>query len=178
MNKLTKTLLGGVALCALTGAPAIAQPKHHAFYFTALHAGRVVNKTKLRNQRHCLYHISYCTLAFYTSVPASDLNTRVKLVDSFFKLNSNSTICSNPKQKIKAPKKSVYAKIGTATETYSFGCPSGPTTFYGDTYKLTDKSGFGQTDTFTSVLVGKFKRNGKVYKGKLFIDAVVTIGTD
>jgi hypothetical protein len=44
MNNLTKTRLGGVALCALATAPAMAEDVPD-FHVTVLHAGNVVNKT-------------------------------------------------------------------------------------------------------------------------------------
>lgn len=178
MYKLTKTLLGGAALAALTSAPAMAQQNHPAFSFMALHAGHVVSKTKLHNDRYHCFPRSTCTFGVYSSVPASDLHKSVPLVGTFAKFNSNSTICSAPKTKIKSHKKSVYAKISTGTETYSLGCPSGPTTFYGDYYKLTDKSGEGHTDTFQSLLTGTFHNGSTKYKGRIVFDVSVAIGTD
>ena len=175
MNNLTKTLLGGVALCALATAPALAgnAPKFHV---TALHAGRVVNKTGAR--RHC-WPTASCltyTLNVSTAVPASDFHKAVPLAATFYKWNTISG-CSDPKEKLKVPKKSLYGKVHGATETYSFGCPSGLTVFYGDSYKLTDKSGFGQTDTFVSVLKSEWEQSVK-YKGTLYLDVSVAIGAE
>lgn len=180
MNQLTKTLLGGVALGALGACPSMAQQKHPASSLTAMHAGRVVNKTQLgRPEYHCLTHIhASCTFEIYTDVPASDLRKTVPLAGTFFRWNSYSTLCSHPKQHIRAWKKSTYAKITTGTQTYSVGCPSGPTEFYGDFYKLTDKSGFGKSDFFESELTGKFRNHYGKYKGRLIIAATVTIGTE
>jgi hypothetical protein len=82
-------------------------------------------------------------------------------------------------QKIKIPKKSTYAKLGhateTYTETYSEGCGS-PTVFYGDTYKLTNPAGEGQTDRFVSALIAKYENGGQEYKGTLYLDVSVAIG--
>lgn len=174
MNKLTRTLLGGAALAALAVAPGVAK-NAHAFHFTALHGGRVVYKSKFHNPHRC--DDSSCTAYVYTSVPASDLRKTVRLIDTFYKLNSNSTICNNPTQHLKAPRKGQYGKVGAATETYSIGCPSGPTTFYGNTYKLTDKAGEGKNDVFVSKLRGEFTTSHGTYKGTLYIEANVAIGT-
>ncbi len=178
MNKLTRTLLGGTALCALAApAFAAAAPKMHV---RALHAGHVVNKTKVHNQT--AQHITY-TFSVYTSVPASDFHKMVPLVSTFYKWNSttDSSIydCGgNPRMKIKAPKKSLYGKIKTGTESYSFGCSSDPMVFYGDNYKLTDASGEGKTDAFVSTLYAWFKNSRGRYKGTLNLDVSVAIGTE
>ena len=170
MNKLTRTLLGGAALSALTAAPSIAQPAHPAFRITALHEGHAVNKTKVRKDgaNDCSRSTTYC-YSVYSYQPAS-APKKTHLIYTFYKFNSTISgqlsICTNPKTKNRAPKKSIYAKIGTATETYSEGCPSGPTVFYGDTW--TNKTGVaGETDTFLSKLVGHYKVNGNKYKGTL-----------
>jgi hypothetical protein len=116
-------------------------------------------------------HITY-TFGVYTYASAS--SSGVKLGATYYKWNSYSSLCTTPKMKIKAPKKSVYAKIGTSTETYSFGCPSGPTVFYGDTW--TNKTGqSGNTDTFVSTLTGKFTNSRGKYKGTLNLDVSVSI---
>lgn len=171
MNNLTKTLLGGVAIAALASVPATAAGhRHPAFHVQALHAGHAVNKTKIMNNGAT--HITY-TFGVYSYQSASaPKNTH--LVNTYYKWNSNGTTCSAPKMKIKAPKKSVYAKIGTASETYSLGCPSGPTVYLGDTWS--NKSGVaGNTDTFRSVLTGKFKNGSTKYKGTLNLDVSVFI---
>ena len=173
MNNLTKTLLGSAALCALGTVPALAThvPKFHVL---ALLDGRVVNKTKLHNPGG--EHITY-TLGISTSVSASDLHKTVPLAKTFYKWSSYTDNCNNPRQKIKAQKKTAYAKISAATETYTVGDCT--TVFYGDTYKLKDKSGFGQTDSFVSTLYGWFKgSSGAQYKGTLKLDVSVAIGAD
>ena len=177
MNAIIQALLGGAALGALATAPALAGDAPH-FGITALHAAKVVNKTKVRDPSH--QHVTY-TFGVSTDVPASDFRQTVHLYGTYYKWSSTfsgSSTCSNPKQKLKTPKKSIYAKLGKATETYSLGCPSGPTVFYGDTYKLTDAVGEGQTDHFVSTLIGWFQNlgNGQKYKGTLYLDVSVTIG--
>ncbi len=171
MNNLTTTLLGSVALAALTTAPAMAakhHPAHPAMHVTALHAGKQVNKSRVH--QNGAQHITY-TFGVYTYYSASSHSAQ-NLAGTFYKWNSYSTLCSAPAMKIKAPKKSTYGKIKTGTETYSFGCPSGATVFYGDIY--TNKSGSaGQTDTFVSTLTGKFRNSRGKYKGTLNLDVFV-----
>ncbi len=171
MNKLTRTLLSGVALSALTASPGMAQQQHRALRVTALHAGHTVNKT----ERPCPPHVQHCdyTTGVYSYQPAN-APPKTHLIYTYYKWNSSGTLCSTPKEKIKAPKKSIYAKIGTATETYSLGCPSGPTTFYGDTWS--NKTGVaGETDTFQSKLIGIFKISGNRYKGVMDLNVDVFI---
>jgi len=177
MNSLTKSLLGSAALAALTAAPAVGSqtPKFHV---AALHPSKVVNKTKVHNYDRI--HVTY-TFGVYTSVPASDFHKTVYLASTFYRWSSYDSCYvggTEPKMRIKARKRSKYAEIGTATETYSFGCPYGPSHFYGDTYHLKDKAGFGQTDTFVSTLYGKFQNGGARYKGTLNLDVSVAIGTE
>jgi hypothetical protein len=169
MNKLTTTLLGGVAMCALAAAPAMAA-KHYAMHVTALHAGHQVNKSKMHAPGAT--HVTY-TFGAYSYLSASS-PPKTHILSTYYKWNNSGTICSAPKMKIKAPKKSVYAKIGTASETYSFGCPSGQTVFLGDTW--TNKTGVsGNTDTFVSTLLGKFHNGSLKYKGTLNLDVTVFI---
>lgn len=169
MNKLTTTLLGGVAMCALAAAPAMAA-KHYAMHVTALHAGHQVNKSKMHAPGAT--HVTY-TFGAYSYLSASSA-PKTHILSTYYKWNNSGTLCSAPKMKIKAPKKSVYAKIGTASETYSFGCPSGQTVFLGDTW--TNKTGVsGNVDTFVSTLYGKFHNGSLKYKGTLNLDVTVFI---
>jgi hypothetical protein len=172
MNNIIKILLGGAALSALATAPAIAGDAPH-FSITALHAGNAVFKSKLQvpGRKNVTY-----TVAVSTYVPASDLGTAVHLLGTYYKFNSNSSLCTTPKMKIKVPKKSTYAKLGHATETYSEGCASGPTKFYGDTYDLKKAKGEGKVDSFVSVLTAKFKNSRGKYNGTLNLDVKVSIG--
>jgi hypothetical protein len=174
MNKFTKSLLSGVALCALTPLPALAV-SHPAFTFTAVHAGRMVNKTKFHVPERL--HLTY-TFSVYASAKL-DLGVKTQ-IGGLYRWNStvsgHSTICSNPKQKMTFDsKKTLYGKLSAATETYSMGCPSGPTTYYGTDYKLTDPNGYGKTDHFRSSLIGRFQGVGGRYKGTLNIDENLTI---
>jgi hypothetical protein len=171
MNYITKTLLGSAALCALATAPSMAAVP--AFHVTALHAGHAVNKTLVVEKGRS--HLTY-TFGVSSYVPASDLNNTVHLIYTYYKWNSNDSLCTDPKEKIKVPKQSEYATLGTATETYDEGCSNGSTKFYGDTYDLTNSAGDGQTDSFTSKLIGKFENEGTKYKGTLNLDVDVHIG--
>ncbi len=168
MNKLARTLLGGVSIYALASVPAVAEIPS-AFHVTALHGGRVVNKTKLHNRGAT--HITY-TYGVYTYVSSAQLNKTVKLYGTFYKFEEH--ICSTP-VKAKAPKKSEYAKIGIATETYSLGCPSGPTVFYGNTYELKDPNAKGHTDHFVSTQVYQFRSGGTKYRETVNLDVDVSI---
>jgi hypothetical protein len=174
MNKLTQTLLTGAALCALGAAPAIARPTHPAMHVTALHAGHVVNKTKLHVPG--AQHVTY-TYGVYSSASASSVDQ--DLWGTYYKwiitVSGYMTLCSNPKQKVKTPKKTVYGSTKADTETYSFGCPSGPTVLYGDSW--TNKTGVhGNVDKFRSSLIGHWKgADGAKYKGTLNLDVQVSI---
>ncbi len=171
MQKLTRTLLSSVAAGALGVAPAIAQPAHPGFHPVALHAGHAVNKTKLHNQGAT--HQTY-TFGVYSDQPAG-APKKTHLIYTYYVWGGwSSNLCMTPKPKIRAPKRSIYAKIDTATETYSFGCPSGPTVFYGDTW--TNKTGMsGETDKFVSTMTAKFMNSGTKYKGTMHLDVSVFI---
>jgi hypothetical protein len=174
MNNLTKTLLGSVALAALATAPAMAMPKHPAMHVTALHAGKQTNKT--HNIVPGATHVTY-TFGVYSSASAS--SNKQNIFGTYYKWNSapngTYTLCSDPKQKLKVPKKSVYGKLNGSTETYSFGCPSGQTVFRGDQW--TNKKGnSGDVDTWVSTLLGTFKGpSGGKYKGTLNLDVTLNI---
>ncbi len=178
MNKLTETLLGGSAICALMAAPAVAQSTHPAMHVMALHAGKQVNKTAT-NHFHAAAHVTY-TFGVYTEMPADARKSG--LYNTFYRWNDTYsgylTGCSMPKQYLKVPRRSVYARIDQGTLTYSYGCPSGPYVFYGDVW--TNKTGVpGNVDTFRSTLVGHFKgHHGGIvqrYKGTLNLDVQVSI---
>ena len=178
MNNLTKTLLGSAALAALSAVPSVAgnAPRFHV---TALYAGGiVVNKTVIHDPSRT--HMTF-TLSVSTQVPASHLKTKTRLSDTFYKWSSqtaSSSKCGNPETYIIVPKKSAYGKIDTATKTINWHCTSGPSVYYGDTYKLTDPAGEGKTDFFVSSLIGKWKNGSVKYKGTLNLDVSVAIGAD
>jgi hypothetical protein len=174
MNKLTQTLLTGSALCALMAAPAMAEPKHPAMHVMALHAGHAVNKTKFHIPAK--QHLTY-TYGVYSSASASSVDQ--DLYGTYYRWqnfpNGYLTFtCTPPKQRLKVPKKSIYATIAADTKTYSFGCPS-PTVFYGDAW--TNKTGVpGDVDTFRSTLIGKALQGPQYrYKGTLNLDVQVSI---
>src|SRR5579862_6798773 len=170
MNAITQSLLAGAALGALITAPVMAVPAHPAMIITALHMGKQANKTNVRSPctTSTHYKCDY-TYSVYTTQSAS-APRKTHLYATFYKWNSAPngawTLCSNPKQRLKVPKRSKYARIDGGTETYSYGCPSGPTTFYGDLW--TNKTGVaGNVDTFVSSLKGKVKGPYQTYKVSL-----------
>jgi hypothetical protein len=168
VNKLTKTLLSGAAISVLTAVPVVAS-NAPILHLMALHGGRVVNKTKMPNRGAT--HVTY-TFAYYSSQSAN-APPKAHLVSTFYAFSSTD-ICNLSKQRLEVPKKSIYAKIGKGTETYSLGCPNGPTTFFGDTW--TNKTGkSGDTDFFVSKRIGKFEKNGTKYKETLNMDVTVFI---
>lgn len=173
MNKLTKTLLGGVALAALTTAPAMAQQKHPGFHYMALHGGRVVNKTKMPNRGAT--HITY-TFGIYTYASFSQAYRQKVHLQSTFYLNSNSSICNPNRRHFRVDqKKTEYGRTSLGKETYSFGCPSGPTTIYGMDYKITDPDAEGHTDHAEATYKARFTNSGTKYKGTLNLDVSIQI---
>jgi hypothetical protein len=172
MRNLTKPLFGGVALCALATAPATAG-NVPAIHVIALHDGRPVTKTIL----HDPHRIGVTTsIPVFSRIHASDLHKTVKLTNTYYKYMDNNDICTAaPTRMVLSAKNTAYAKLGTSTETHSFGCPSGPGILYGDTYKLTNPAGVGQTDFFVSRLIGRFTSNGVKYRGDLIMDVNVEI---
>lgn len=173
MNSLTQTLLAGAALCALGAAPAIAQQNHPRFHFTALHGGRVVNKTKMYNQDAT--YVTY-TFGVYTSVSFSrGYGHRVHLAGTFY-VWSSSSICHLNRTKFRVDhKKTEYGKASVGTETYSFGCPSGPTSLNGMNYKITDPNAEGHTDHAAITYKTTFVDNGTKYKAKINLDVSIDI---
>jgi len=165
MNNLTKALLGSAAITAFATAPAMAARPHPAFSMTALHAGKFVNKTKMHNPK--AGHITY-TFSVYSDISFAQFYQNKQLLGTFYKWNSYSTVCSNPKSHIRVdPKKTTYGRASVGTETYSQGCPSGPTKYYGAFYKITDPDAAGHTDFVHSSITGKFKNSNGTYKGTL-----------
>jgi hypothetical protein len=174
MKKLARTLLSSAALGALATAPAMAD-NGPAFHLFALHDGRLVSKT-VRHQPGSPGMTESAPV--YTTIPASDLHKKVKLTNTYYTWGNSYDVCQPPKHKQKvvlSTNKTPYAKLGTATDTYSFGYPSGPTTLYGDTYKLTNPDGIGQSDSFISTLYGTFWAYGHKYKGAATLIVTVDI---
>lgn len=177
MHKLTTALLGGAALSILGIAPGVAgnPPGPHV---QALHEGRLVRKGG--GWHRCHPHVSCYTytLGVSSSVPASGFRKKVKLVNTFFKWCSNGTCFTEPKQWVKVPRKSEYGKVNAASVTTRTSGGERTFVYYGDAYKLTDKSGLGKTDTFVSSLKAEWERAGFKYKAMLNLDVSVTIGTE
>jgi hypothetical protein len=175
MNKITQTLLGGAAFCALATAPAMAAgaPSIHV---AAAHPGhQTVLKTSM--QKGKIAHIT-STIAVSTSDTAG-LNKVEKLAATYYTFYDSGSFCnSTEKQKqVLQSKKTKYAKLGTSTETYSGYCSTAPTVFYGDTYELTNKKGEGKSDSFVSTLTGKkIHYNGGLYDIDVNLDVSVAIG--
>jgi len=172
MNNLTIALLGGVSATALIAVSASAGTVNHMTgqHVQALHAGKVINKSKMQNRGATKI---YSTLSVFTYAPAS--SKKQELLGTFYKYNNSGDLCSTPKKsKIKADKKSVYGKVATGSITYYEGCSGAQPTFYGD-YWTNKKGKSGQTDTFQSVLTASFTNGGAKYIGQLTLDVNVGI---
>jgi hypothetical protein len=164
MNNLTRTLLGSAALCALATAPAMAGDVP-AFHITALHAGNVVDKTTIHNQSRT--HLTY-TFGVYTYISA-ELDKKVKLAGTAYSFGCSAL------EKARITKQATYGKAGIDYETYSTGCGGAGEVGVVDTYKLTNPAGEGNTDHFTSSLIGKYENSGVKYKATLNLDVSVGI---
>jgi hypothetical protein len=165
MNAIIQTLLAGAAFGALATAPALAGDVP-PFHITALHAGHVVGKTGIHHAGRT--HVT-STIEVSTSIPASDLDKKIKLgvfVD-----------CSG-KYKFKITKKATYGKAGIYAMTQSEACvgSSGGDMGYGNTYKLTNPKGEGKTDSFVSSVFGKFEYKGVKYKFTENVEYDIAIG--
>ena len=165
MNAIIQTLLAGAAFSALATAPALAGDVP-PFHVTMLHGGHVVGKTGFHHAGR--KHVT-STIEFSTSIPASDLDKKIKLgvfVD-----------CSG-KYKFKITKKATYGKAGIYAMTQSEACigSSGGDMGYGNTYKLTNPNGEGKTDSFVSTLISKVEYNGVKYKVTTNLDFDIAIG--
>jgi hypothetical protein len=165
MSNLTKSLFGSVALCALMAVPAVSENADSS-HMTALHGGRVINKTKLHNRGAT--HI-YSTLSVFTYLPPSSYRKKQFLPGTFYKYVD---ACSVTKWKV--TKKAQYGKVGFVTGTYT--CDGvAKTVPIGNFYKLTDPDAEGKTDHFVSSVSAKFENNGTKYKGTLSLDVSVII---
>jgi hypothetical protein len=157
MKSLARALLCGAALCALASASAIAGSASRApvFHVTALHGGRVVNKTKLPN--HGATHLTY-TFAVYDYLPGSTSKKQ---------LLGGSRLCPAPTKVKVAPKKTEYAKIGVHAQTYSNGCA-----YVAATYKVLNPPTSG-VDNFVMSVISKYEQDGTKYKATLNLDCTV-----
>lgn len=172
MNNLTKVLLGGAALCALTAVPAAAESAGR-FNITALHAGRMVDKTKMHKQGATQVT---STASVFTYVPFSEYyRHRQPLLSTFFKYNNGGDPCSNPPQKVTVePKKTQYGKASIVVETISTLCDK-PVKYYGAAYKITDPNAQGNDDFFRVIDQGRFTNSGTKYRGTLYLDINLVI---
>ena len=156
MNAVTQ-LLAGAALGALASVPALAGDAPD-FHVVALHAGKVVTKTLVRDPAR--QHVTY-TLGIYTSL-AAQLDKKVKIP---FPYRWN----GSGREKFKvAPKKTACATIGKYTYSTGDGGVG-----YGTTYKLTNPD--CHTDSFVSTLIGWFQNGGVKYKGTMNADYTVNL---
>jgi hypothetical protein len=147
---LTKTLLAGVALCALATAPALASaPSFHLAGMTArsvtMHNGSVHSKTDIRDPGYTNFT---ATETFDASISETGFyKNPVLLWSQVWLYSSCGTVV--PNEKGKAVVKPKYGKIaaGTMTGTAS-GCTNGTIyTFIGPVYTL--KSTTATSDSFT-----------------------------
>jgi hypothetical protein len=173
--KIKDFLLAGGSLCTLCAGSAFADtaPKFHV---SAMRPGHAVMKTPMHKSP--VGHLTY-TFSVYTGVStASAYHMKTPLPATYYKWNSSYSICTAPKIRNRlATKKTKYADLRTGQQSYSLGCPNGPTKFYGDQYNLQTKQAVGKTDTFTSTLTGHFMSGGTAYKGVLTLDVSVAIGS-
>jgi len=174
MNNHAKTLLGGVALCALAAVPAVAQSVPH-INVMALHAGNMVNKTNIHNAG--IGTKTYTTAVTTAISTAADYKVKTALGATYYTWLNNSNPCSFvAKQKVTlSTKKTAYARLGTGTVTATPSGCTAPDTYWGDTYDLETKKAAGQTDTFVSTLTAKFLSGGVLYKGTQNLDVYVSI---
>lgn len=170
MNNLTKALLGGVALCALVTVPAVSE-NADSFHMTALHGGRVINKTRMANPGGT--HVT-SSVTVFTYVPFSGQHKQT-LFASYYRWNSNSDPCTPPKIKI-GQNKTQYGKLSVSTETYTItGCQNGPAKRDLINYKITDPNAQGKTDFGQARFVGRYESGGKKYKGTLNMNLNIII---
>lgn len=167
MNNLTKPLFGSVALCALMTVPAVSENADSS-HMTALHGGRVINKTRMSNPGGTRAHSS---VTFFSYVPFSGYyRQKHTLFVSYYRWN-NGDPCTPPKIKI-GPKKTQYGKLSVSTETYTVtGCQNGPVEHDLLNYKITDPDAQGKTDFGHVVFVGRSE--GKKYKGTLNLNIII-----
>jgi hypothetical protein len=148
MNNLTKTLLCGVALCAFTAVPAVAESAGPS-NVTVLHDGRVVTKTKMH--RGATHMVSTFTAFAYESASTATVGTKYPVFELI--------VCNTTKpMKVKAPKKTVYGKISANTQTYS-GCGH-----VNVGYTVIKQPGPNTNDTFSMVVKSEFVKDGTKYK--------------
>jgi hypothetical protein len=155
---LKTTLLASVALCGLMAAPALAKGGAPNIHLAAPHGVQAVH---VKNGVSPSYHQN--TTNFTETVTFSavlSISTYFKQkIDLLGETWYNESSCAQPtKQKWKKlPKKTKYAKVGTATSTGTIGgCGSTIFTFQDITYDLISKKAkAGKTDKVSGDLVAK-----------------------
>jgi hypothetical protein len=156
-----RALLLGVSLYAVCAGAAYA--KSTPALLAQMHPGHVVVKTALHSQEPP--NITYTYTITTTVSTSAGYKKKTKLAHTYNTFLNSGTFCNPPKETVKLPThKTKYAKVNKGTESYSEGCGT-PTKFYGDVYDLQTKKGAGNTDEFTSILLGRnIHYNGTVYK--------------
>ena len=155
---LKHVLMLGTVLCGLStfSASAVLAAPAPNIHVLAVRDGVVVKSALLHRRAGAS---STFTGSVSTAVStATDYRVKTPLSNTFLAFSSG-TLGDFPlhvKHKV-APVKTVYARIGAATETFSAGCPGGPVTLYGDTYDLKTRHAIGKTDHFASNFVVNFK---------------------
>jgi hypothetical protein len=156
-----RALLVGVSLYTIGASAAYA--KSTPVLVAQLHPGHAVLKTALHSQKPT--NVTY-TYSISTTVSTSaDYKQKTKLAHTYYTYLNSGTFCIPVKETVKLPShKTKYAKLRMGTESYSEGCGT-PSKFYGDVYNLQTKKGKGNTDQFTSLLIGRnIHYDGQVYK--------------
>jgi hypothetical protein len=167
-------LFAGVALSILSAAPALAGVAPHV-HVTAMHPGSAINKTAMHHDKTGT--LTY-TFSIYTTISTkASYNKTTPLAATYYTWDNSYSICDSPKKETitLSTTKTAYAALSTGTETYSEGCSSGPTTFYGDIYDLTTKKAKNKTDTFSSDLKATIKDAQGKFKASLILDVSVAI---
>jgi hypothetical protein len=156
-------LLAGASL-ATFGASAAYAERAPTIHVAALHPGHAVVKTAMHSSKAS--NLTSTFLVYSSVSTAADYKVKTHLIYTYYAYYDSGSFCGTKNGKTKvilSTKKTAYAKLSTAVETYSEGCGT-PTSFYGDVYDLTTKTAVGQVDSFVSDLYGKkIHYNGGVY---------------
>jgi hypothetical protein len=166
-----KILCAGAALGAISNAAAMAGPPSAQVVVVAK-TGNFALKTAI--QHSPAKSITYTVSVTTTISTAADYKIKTKIGPYMW--DSNNSLCQEPEhEKLRlGTRKTKYAKIGTAIETYSVGCGK-PSKFYFTTYELETKAAVGKTDHFTASLKAKVTDGGIKYDATLNIDTSVHI---
>jgi hypothetical protein len=155
MNNITKTMLAGAALCALSTAPVLASgpPTIHLVSIPSpLRMNMSLNshfKTDIQDRKTQDFTETVTFTGALTD--SADLKTPVMLWGETWYSNVN---CTQPANETAKFEKSTVAKITTTTSTGTIsGCGSTIYTFYGPLYDLKVKS--AKSDSFSGNVSAK-----------------------